>query len=57
VNRGERIWEVVDGREVPCVVLIGWGEGVGSVIAAWRRLTDGQRFVWFAKEGVKAVPG
>jgi hypothetical protein len=57
VNRGERIWEVVDGREVPCVVLTGWGEGVGVVIASWRRLTDGQRFLWLLGEGVKAVPG
>lgn len=55
--RGERIWEVQDGQEVPCVVLTGWGEGVGGVLAAWRRLTDGQRFILFAGEGVKAVPG
>jgi hypothetical protein len=57
VIRGERIWMVEGDREVPCVVLTGWGEGVATIVAAWRRLSDGQRFVWFFNEGVKAVPG
>ena len=50
---GEVVW--LDGER--CRVLTGWGEGVGDVVAAVRRMSDGQRFLWLFRDGFVPVAG
>lgn len=52
MNRGEIV--LLDGER--CIVVTGWGEGVKGVAAAYRRLRDGQRFLW-TLDGIVAVAG
>lgn len=53
MNRGERV--LLDGE--PAVCELGWGEGRPGLFATYRRLCDGQRFLWLAKDGIVAVAG
>lgn len=45
------------GDWVPVIVLTAFGEGLGRVLLAVRRLTDGQRLILFRDGDLVEVPG